>query len=218
MYYDLRNASVHDLARLVFDHPLGERADDDTRKEWYWTEDVDLTIDPPHQLELAAALFANSGELRGKYSEEQLEQGLWFMFGPGGEAWFAGLLRDGQLALELRQRFISAIFDLYERLLSKVQLETATFMLWDLLIDQFFNGDADDHVIPVEIAATMFETLSRILALPDQQSQRAALHGLGHLRHKDTPAIVSDYLARHASLSDEIVEYACRVRDGEGIL
>jgi len=170
------------------------------------------------QLELTAALFESSGDLRWRYSAEQLEQGLWFIFGPGGEEWFAGLLRDDGLPLQLRQRFIATIFDLYERLLSQVELDTATFMLWDLLINQFFNGDANDHVVPVALKATIFETLSRILELPDQECQRAALHGLGHLHHRDTALTVTGYLARNPSLPDEIVEYACRVRDGKGVL
>lgn len=218
MHYDLTNASIDDLERFVFDHAVAERAEDDSRKEWYWTEEFDATIDPDRQLELTAALFEHAGNLRWKYSEEQLEQGLWFVFGPGGEEWFAGLLRDESLALPLRQRFITTIFDLYEQLLSQIELDTATFMVWDLLIDKFFNGDANDCVVPVNLETTMFDTLSRILALPDQECQRAALHGLGHLHHRDTAAAVESYLARNRSLPDEIVEYARRVRDGKGVL
>lgn len=99
------------------------------------------------------------------------------MFGPGGEEWFTALLRQDQLPLELRRRFIA-----------------------------------------IELSTTMFETLSRILSLPDRECQRAALHGLGHLRHRDTSRVVADYLARNASLPDNVVEYACRVRDGQRIL
>lgn len=218
MHYDLTAASVNDLAQFVFDHAVVERADDESRKEWYWTEEFTVVIDPTRQLELAASLFANAGDLQWRYSEEQLEQGLWFIFGPGGDEWFARLLRNDQIPIQVRQRFITNIFALYERLLSDVELETATFMLWDLLIGQFYSSDVGDIVVPTELEVAMFETLARILTLPDQECQRAALHGLGHLRHRGTTSVVAEYLTRCAPLPDELVEYASRVRDGKDVL
>jgi hypothetical protein len=177
-----------------------------------------VAIDPLRQLELTAALFANARELRWKYSEEQLEQGLWFIFGPGGDQWFASLLRNEQIAIAVRRAFIASIFALYDQLLSSVELEASSFMLWDLLIDQFYNGDADDVVVQAELEEIIFETLTRILTLSDRECQHAALHGLGHLRHRDTAGVVREYLARSERLPAELTEYAIRVRDGEDVL
>jgi hypothetical protein len=55
MHYGLTSASVDDLARFVFDHSVVERADDGSSKEWYWTEEFTVAIDPLRQLELSAA-------------------------------------------------------------------------------------------------------------------------------------------------------------------
>jgi hypothetical protein len=54
----------------------------------------------------------------------------------------------------------------------------------------------------------MFETLSAILRLEAQHCQAAALHGLGHLHHPDTQALVDKYIAGHPSLTKEQKEYA----------
>lgn len=76
VHYDLTNASADDLARFVFDHAVADATDEQPRTEWYWVVELEISIDPSRQLELAAALFANSAALRETYSVEQLEQGL----------------------------------------------------------------------------------------------------------------------------------------------
>jgi hypothetical protein len=40
----------------------------------------------------------------------------------------------------------------------------------------------------------MFETLKLILALPDRECQRAALHGLAHLDHPQVPQFVQQLI------------------------
>jgi hypothetical protein len=54
----------------------------------------------------------------------------------------------------------------------------------------------------------MFETLSQILSLPSLECQRAALHGLGHLHHPDTEALVLRYLERNESIEPSHRVYA----------
>jgi hypothetical protein len=40
----------------------------------------------------------------------------------------------------------------------------------------------------------MFETLSRILEIPDRETQRCALHGLGHLQHPGVHDLVQRFI------------------------
>jgi hypothetical protein len=54
----------------------------------------------------------------------------------------------------------------------------------------------------------MFATLGKILAVPSESCQTAALHGLGHLHHPDTNELVQSYLATNPSITPDLREYA----------
>ena len=54
----------------------------------------------------------------------------------------------------------------------------------------------------------MFETLTRILRFESETCQSAALHGLGHLRHPDTAAVIADYLEHNRDIDPELRDYA----------
>jgi hypothetical protein len=54
----------------------------------------------------------------------------------------------------------------------------------------------------------MLETLADILFLDSQFCQTAALHGLGHLHHPETQALIQRYRADHPSLTEAQKEYA----------
>jgi hypothetical protein len=76
---------------------------------------------------------------------------------------------------------------------------TGFFMLWDLVLHGFWNSSrpmipgtfpgtyrGDPSKLDAEsrlLLDAMFETLSRILEIPDRETQRCALHGFGHLHH-----------------------------------
>ena len=75
------------------------------------------------------------------------------------------------------------------------EIESGIYMWWDLILHGFWNSsrprivgtwrgdasklDAESRVL----LDALFETLTRILAIPSRASQQSALHGLGHLHH-----------------------------------
>jgi hypothetical protein len=75
------------------------------------------------------------------------------------------------------------------------EIESGFYMWWDLILHGFWNSsrpamagtyrgdasklDAESRVL----LDVLFETLTRILAIPNRASQQSALHGLGHLYH-----------------------------------
>ena len=61
----------------------------------------------------------------------------------------------------------------------------------------------------------MFDTLSKILNLDSEACQIAALHGLGHLQHPHTEAVIRLYLAAHPELDLETKEYALAAIAGD---
>ncbi len=60
-------------------------------------------------------------------------------------------------------------------------------------VEQEYNVDKLDQQEKV-LLETMFNTLVRILALPDPRTQGYALHGLGHLHHPRVSEIVQNYI------------------------
>jgi len=136
-----------------------------------------------------------------RYSPDQIDQGLTQLFARGGmdcEQWvFAG-----DISLEARIHCIQSIFDAFERVLAgwpSREAPSSFFMWWDNFASAFWSS-----VSPVEAADainedarkvldTMFDTLIRILKLPDRGCQICALHGLGHLRHPGVPAAIDQY-------------------------
>jgi hypothetical protein len=83
-------------------------------------------------------------------------------------------------------------------------------MWWDSLIDECHcqKRRQEHNVEALRLREVMFETLSRILDLDSEFCQRAALHGLGHLRHPDTEKIVQQYLERNPRPTDRQRSYA----------
>ncbi len=143
-----------------------------------------------------------------RYSKGQLEQGFWAMISHI-ECAVAVVIWETSVPFEARGSCVRAMYHLYERFFLKQPLETSSNMWWDVLAYDWHcdnrsraNGGEDELMQDV-----MFETLERILTLPSETCQAAALHGLGHLHHPSTQAAIERYLKR-SSVSAELRNYA----------
>ncbi len=83
-------------------------------------------------------------------------------------------------------------------------------MWWDPLTYDWHCGDRsrENGGEDLWMQNAMFETLAQILALPSVECQRAALHGLGHLHHPHTEALVGRHLALDELIDPAIRSYA----------
>lgn len=110
-----------------------------------------------------------------------------------------------------RERCVRTMFDLFAQLFDGWSLESdAVNMWWDSLAFGWecgtrsrSNGGEDQSMQDV-----MFATLARILGLPSESCQTAALHGLGHLHHPHTADLIQGYLNRNSAISAELRDYA----------
>ncbi|HEV2731066.1 MAG TPA: hypothetical protein VGV15_13625 [Terriglobales bacterium] len=102
------------------------------------------------------------------------------------------------------------MFHLFERLFAAEPLETAPNMWWDSLCYDWHCGNRlrENGGEDAAMQDVMFETLAKILQLPSFYCQRDALHGLGHLHHPDTRALIQSYFDRNPTLDPEIKDYA----------
>ena len=73
---------------------------------------------------------------------------------------------------------------------------------------KFYAGSRRRGGEDLELQNTYFQTLAKVLAIESRICQGAALHGLGHLHHPDTTALISRYIDEHPSLTKELVAYA----------
>jgi hypothetical protein len=97
-------------------------------------------------------------------------------------------------------------------------------MWWDLILHGFWTSDkahfpstwkGDASKLDSDSRRTldvMFETLRRILSLPDRESQKSALHGLGHLDHPGVSDEVQQFIDTRES--DFRLEWLEQCRDG----
>jgi len=164
-----------------------------------------IEIDAAGLVASATKLFLDFGSVHG-YSTEQIDQGLWFLF--GHPHWLFNRLVSENVSRQLRQGCIESMLvpfrDYYQHL---TVAPSAFFMWWD----HFRDWDRHPEFIPV-----CRRVLEQMLALPDKKSQFAALHGFNHLRpDSEAPRIVQRYLDEHwAELTPEEVAWIEMCRDG----
>jgi len=206
-YFDLRTADSGDFTAFVFDHEVAANHD----ALWYFDSNLWIDYDTRRTALLFAELFAQSGALPSRYSKAQLEQGCWAMISSSLECSVHGLIWRNGLDIERKEALIGSIFQLYANLFMNTALDTACEMFWDALAYEFNpmkRAAPDTNEEHRRIQLAMFSTLVRILGLDSRACQNAALHGLNHVMHPNTGAVVAQYLASHPELTPEERDYA----------
>jgi hypothetical protein len=94
---------------------------------------------------------------------------------------------------------------LFRELFFDEPLENSVSMWWDSSCYDWHGGNRNRSRGGEDMAMqdVMFETLSWILSLDSRICQGAAGHGLSHLHHPRTGALIESYIAKHPSLPEE---------------
>lgn len=172
-------------------------------------------------------LFSKFGQIAPKYSLAQVDQGIWGILGEKLRLY--EFVFDDSVPLPDRLECIRSMYYAYSDFAAKLEGKldpslSGFFMWWDLVLHGFWAPskpfvvgtwkcdasklDAESRVV----LDVMFETLKRILELPNTETQRCALHGLGHLHHPKVRDTVQHYIdANNPELSLEWLE---QCRDG----
>jgi hypothetical protein len=216
MRIDLREATYDEWLTFIFDHPVPPAWEDhDSSQAWYWQGDLQLVVDPIKQISFLTRFTQSADEILGRYTEDQIDQGLWYIFSAGGEAEFYDHLWNPKVPWELRERCIAALPQLWPRLFEQADVGTMSYMLWDSLAHPYDHGrrkpgdHPEDHRVQDAICDALRSQLSSTLG----PTQYAALHGLGHLRHPDTQNIIEGFLGR-SDIGDDLREYAAKILAG----
>jgi hypothetical protein len=207
---------VQEWVAYIFDHPIVGHME----KEWYWAEDAPEWQGAREKVPaLIAETFEHGGELLASFSDEQLDQGFWFLVGNAPPDFMLTLV-DPKIALATRLRALRSFVPLFEQVMAARcsvdlshladfanPLNSACYMWFDLLWYQF----------PEDIDAEVLATLRRLLAVPHDACRESALHGLGHWARRCPQAadIVDEFLSSASGLRPELIAYAERARVGK---
>jgi hypothetical protein len=186
-----------------------------------------VPVSPSTVVEHMTLLFSNFGQIATKYTIEQIDQGVWGIWGANLELY--ELVFDPAIPLDKRIACIRSMYYVYSDFVAHLQAElgpdlSAIYMWWDLILHGFwtpnkphipgtYKGDASKLDLESRrILDVMFETLQQILSLPHRESQKSALHGLGHLYHPDVYDVVQQFIDTQAS--DFSLKWLEQCRDG----
>jgi len=206
---DIRGYSLEKFCLFLFDREIPPTANDGSEDSWYYS--VEVRFDAHEVAGHYVNFFTNPEFLRSRFSRPQLEQGFWAILGPNLSCGAAQLIWLQEVPFSVREKCVRSMFHLYERFFAMDSLDIAAYMWWDGLCYDWHmgrrsraNGGEDQLMQDV-----MFETLSKILDLDSEACQKAALHGLGHLRHPSTETVIRGFLDRRQGTIDaELKEYA----------
>jgi len=202
----------------VFDHPV-------SRKKWWLTADA-----PPFDEDevliatLVTETFTRSGVDLARFTDAQVNQGLYYLASPGASSDVNTLLSP-EVPLDLRLRGIRAIVTLYRECFAKrcsptlshldekgTALNPICYMFWDLNGLGYLQECPD----PEATGDAVFGVLAAILAIPHPACQEAALHGLGHLAlfFGERVQTIIDSFLELAPTDQRLHEYARAAQEG----
>jgi len=215
-----RDATLAEWVGYVFDHPVSDPA---------WHFDIDAPywdVAPTRVAELTAEMFERAGELLSGFTDEQLNQGLWFVLSNSCSNYMF-CLSDATVAWPVRKRLLRSFVPLYRDLLAVrcapvllhrdepggTPLNAACYMCWDLIpIGDVPGGSRELATLHQEIVGVLAE----LLQIPHDACRESALHGLGHwaMFTPEAGRVVERFLERAQALRPELLVYARSARTG----
>jgi hypothetical protein len=222
--FDLSALTYPRFLAFFFDRPIvGDKEQYDLFRSGI---DYFIASNPTTVVAHVQAMCQDFSELTKLYSHEQLDQGLWAVFGAAISC--ERFLFDPTVDLGLRIGCIESMYLPFSDVVAHSAIDKCDsfyWMWWDMILHTFWQT-ADNYKFDYlglsnddkQIVAAMYQTLLRILALNHRSCQWSALHGLGHLHHPLGRETVQNYLDIHRSeLTDEDAEWIAYCRDGKNM-
>ncbi len=216
----LSNLSFEQWIAYVFDRPVKDPA-------WYFAIDSDWWEGSPQEkVVFITRAFENAADVLQPFSDEQLNQGLWFIASNGCSDYMFAFLNPG-VDWPLRQRGLRSMRNLYQQCfatrctphLSHLDepganpLNSVCYMWFDLLPIFGMPDDPQRNAVDGE----MLSLMGAILDLDHIACQEAALHGLGHWQSRypaQVVPLIQSFLQRNPGLRSELRQYASSARRG----
>ncbi|MCH7989996.1 MAG: hypothetical protein IID46_12710 [Planctomycetes bacterium] len=204
----------------VFDHPVTDPA-------WHWDDNADtLEPTPKTTVEFLTTLFSTPDTCLEQFSDEQLNQGFWYLVSNPCSSYMFPLL-ETDVPWPQRKECIRSISTLFELLFAKRcsphlshfdesganPLNGVCYMWWDIFPSWGNPDDPDCEMRDQELLKVM----ERILSLDSIACLESALHGLSHWHlhyPQKTSCIIDHFLKNHGDMRIDLREYALAAQDG----
>ena len=214
MSSDLRNATYDEIVAFIFNRYPEDEVDD----KWYWNLADDVQIQPDRAVAFLTRLCTTASLLVEEYTLPQIAEGVNYLFGPGGSDEFMDHLWNPALPWPERRACIRSIPTLYSAVFERDVdgIGGCAYMLWDSIAYGYYCGNrvpatsAED----ARVQDAMFEALTSMLQSEHSETLRGAIHGLGHLQHRDGNRTIRELLASERQLDPDIRAYAGQVLEG----
>lgn len=207
--------------RHVFDHDVPDHL-----PHWYF--DLDAPDFEASDLEIVALIqqtFERSGEDLQRYSDGQVNQGIWYLTSPSCSD-FCFALKSNEVPIEERIGAIKSIYRLYADCFAKRCSETLNhlhepsselnpicYMFWDISPLSYLEDSPDERML----ADAVFSVLESTLKIPHRACREAALHGFGEIAYA-YPArviLVIDRYLKTFEIDEALLGYAVKARSGD---
>ncbi len=200
----------------VFDHEVTDKL-----PQWHYTDDAPVfEASDDEMTELISQTFRNAGKDLTKYTDAQVDQGIWYFASMSG-ANFLHSLKSPEIPLKKRLEAIQNIFHLYSDCFAKRCAETlghlseegsplnsSCYMFWD--ISPLTVSEAQ------EIQDAVLNVLEKILTVEHRACRESAFHGLSEMfysRREAAQEIIDRFLSK-TKLDDKLLAYALNAREG----
>jgi hypothetical protein len=213
MPLDLRTATYDEFVTFVFAHYPEDEVDD----KWYWKLEAEVEMEPRRAIAYLTDVLLGGKALLDSYTARQVAEGLNYLLG-GHASDFLDQLWNTEAPWPERERCIKAIPSIYADVLETDPdgVGGCAYMLWDWVAYAYYCGNRDPHTDPEDarVQDAMFGALTSMLTARHPETQRGAVHGLGHLTHRQSGQAIRDFLSSDLPVNAEIRQYAARVLEG----
>jgi hypothetical protein len=212
--FDLSSLTYPQFLVFFFDRPV---VDDKEKWELFrGSFDYFVASTPATVVDHLHRMCCDLSALTKVYSHEQIDQGLWAVFGAGISC--EQYLFDPSVDQKARIECIESMYLPFRDVVAKSRCgkrDSFYWMWWDMILHAnalHYTPSSDAR----QMIEAIYETLLRILALNGPACQWSALHGLGHLPHPEVRPRVEEYLRLHrAELTEEDTEWVERCAAGK---
>ncbi len=215
--YDLRDITLNTFMDFVFDHYPRLQHD---REAFRWEKHAEVFFNPSELVHMYTEMFKNAGLIAERYNIDQIEQGFGMLGIRGWANWTIGcVLTDVSSAMEDAEDCIHAMYELFAQLFLKPYYTDIGYMWWDIGYGVCENPTAKRPERTKEdkqrLFQASFDTIVKVLKMPQLSCQEAAIHGLGHSRHPDKERVLQEYLRDNPDLPCRLSDYALAAIRGE---
>ncbi|HET7623664.1 MAG TPA: hypothetical protein VFM25_00245 [Verrucomicrobiae bacterium] len=211
------NSRYQEWLKHIFDHEVRGHL----LPYWYWDDDAPIfEASDEEMVKLISQTFQNAGKDLAKYTDAQVDQGIWYLVGSSGSN-FLHSLNSPKVPCEKRVEAIQNIFHLYSDCFAKrcdetlghlseegLPLNSSCYMFWD--ISSLTVSEIK------EIQNAVLNVLKKILTIEHRACREGAFHGLSEMffsRQQTVQEIIDTFLSK-VKLDEQLLTYAQNAREG----